>query len=117
MVEEEAFESTPALQYQQSSRSTTKALSEDLYQNFLRQDLSIGDALNSQNDFLQLSAFSKTWDCSTYVSIEDGKDLFMPGEDGTIVARLVKQQALEVGQTFTLRDGAHTVGTGKVRLV
>ena len=84
---------------------------------FLRQDLSIGDALNSQNDFLQLSAFSKTWDCSTYVSIEDGKDLFMPGEDGTIVARLVKQQALEVGQTFTLRDGAHTVGTGKVCLV
>ena len=66
---------------------------------------------------MQLSAFSKTWDCSTYVSIEDGKDLFMPGEDGTIVARLVKQQALEVGQTFTLRDGAHTVGTGKVRLV
>ena len=39
----------------------------------------------------------------------------MPGEDGTITARLIKPQVLEVGQTFTLRDAAHTVGTGKVR--
>ena len=67
--------------------------------------------------FMQLAAYSKTWDCSTYVTIEGGKDLFMPGEDGTIVARLVKPQVLEVGQTFTLRDGKHTVGTGKVRFV
>jgi len=63
---------------------------------------------------IQLAGYSKTWDCATYVSIEGGKDLLMPGEDGTIVARLVKPQVLEVGQTFTLRDASHTVGTGKV---
>ena len=38
----------------------------------------------------------------------------MPGEDGTVTVRFIKPQALEAGQTFTLRDAAHTVGTGKV---
>ena len=64
---------------------------------------------------MQLAAYSKTWNCSAYLTIEGGKDMAMPGEDGTITARLIKPQVLEVGQTFTLRDAAHTVGTGKVR--
>lgn len=63
---------------------------------------------------MQLAAYSKTWNCSAYLTIEGGKDMAMPGEDGTITARLIKPQVLEVGQTFTLRDAAHTVGTGKV---
>ena len=73
--------------------------------------------MKSPNIPTQLAGYSKTWDCATYVSIEGGKDLLMPGEDGTIVARLVKPQVLEVGQTFTLRDASHTVGTGKVRFL
>jgi len=63
---------------------------------------------------MQLAAYSKTWNCSAYLTIEGGKDMAMPGEDGTITARLIKPQVLEVGQTFTLRDASHTVGTGKV---
>ena len=75
-----------------------------------------GSYLNEvSNYFSQLAAFSKTWDCATYITIGEGKELCMPGEDGTILCRLVKPQVLEMGQTFTLRDGSNTVGTGKVR--
>ena len=65
---------------------------------------------------LQLACFSKTWNVSTYVTIEGGKDMTMPGEDGQITCRFIKPQVIEAGQTFTLRDASHTVGTGKVRL-
>jgi len=63
---------------------------------------------------LQLACFSKTWNVSTYVTIEGGKDMTMPGEDGQITCRFIKPQVIEAGQTFTLRDASHTVGTGKV---
>ena len=61
---------------------------------------------------MQLMCFSKTWDCAAYVALE-GKDMAMPGEDATMNLKLVKPMVLQEGQSFTVRDSAGTIGTGK----
>jgi len=61
----------------------------------------------------QIICFSKTWDCSSFMSIVD-KEMAMPGEDATLDLKLIKPMVLEEGQTFTIRDSNGTIGTGKV---
>jgi elongation factor Tu len=61
--------------------------------------------------------FSKTWDCATFVELENNKDMVMPGEDSTITLKFIHPMVIEKNQTFTLRDGAGTVGTGKVTML
>ena len=61
---------------------------------------------------MQLMCFSKTWDCSAFVTLVD-KDMAMPGEDAKINQRLMKPMVLEDGQSFTIRDASGTIGTGK----
>ena len=60
---------------------------------------------------MQLMCFSKTWDCAGYVQLV-GKEMALPGEDATMDIKLLKPMVLEVGQTFTIRDSAGTIGTG-----
>merc|ERR1719385_488691 len=62
---------------------------------------------------MQLMCFSKTWDCSAYISLV-GKEMALPGEDATMELKLIKPMVLEEGQTFTIRDNNGTIGTGKV---
>jgi elongation factor Tu len=62
----------------------------------------------------QVMSYSATWDISSYCGFE-GKEMVMPGEDVHMTLKLLKPMAVEKGQTFTLRDGASTIGTGKVR--
>jgi elongation factor Tu len=38
----------------------------------------------------------------------------MPGEDSTLILKLIRPMVLEKGQRFTLRDGVVTLGTGVV---
>ena len=38
---------------------------------------------------MQLMCFSKTWDCSSFMTMVD-KDMAMPGEDATIELKMVK---------------------------
>jgi len=61
--------------------------------------------------YIQMQAFSKTWDCAAQVLIP-GKDMVMPGEDATLHLKLYKPVVVEKGQRFTLRDGNTTLGTG-----
>ena len=61
---------------------------------------------------MQLMCFSKTWDCSAYISLV-GKEMALPGEDATMELKLIKPMVLEEGQTFTIRDNNGTIGTGK----
>ena len=60
---------------------------------------------------MQLMCFSKTWDCASFVKMV-GKSMAMPGEDATMDFKLLKPMVLEVGQSFTVRDSAGTIGTG-----
>lgn len=61
-----------------------------------------------------MSCFSKTWDCTTFMSLHGGKEMVMPGEDSQITMKLLKPMVLEEGQQFTIRLGKVTMGTGKV---
>ncbi len=65
----------------------------------------------------QLTLFSKTWDAPALIKLASGKEMIMPGEDGSIQVQLPKPMVLEKNQHFTLRGGGSTIGTGKVSAV
>ncbi|XP_068099698.1 elongation factor Tu, mitochondrial-like isoform X2 [Hyperolius riggenbachi] len=58
--------------------------------------------------------FSLTWDMAARVTLPQGKEMVMPGEDTSLIMTLRQPMVLEVGQRFTLRDGNKTIGTGIV---
>ncbi|CAH1230631.1 elongation factor Tu, mitochondrial-like [Branchiostoma lanceolatum] len=58
--------------------------------------------------------FSHTWNMACRVSLPEGKELVMPGEDTSLSLVLRTPMVMEPGQRFTLRDGNHTIGTGVV---
>lgn len=62
----------------------------------------------------KLTMFSKTWDAPVFIELAQGKEMLMPGEDGSISVKLAKPMVVEKNQTFTLRGGGGTIGTGKV---
>ncbi|CAL1684993.1 unnamed protein product [Lasius platythorax] len=64
-------------------------------------------------NLIQLQMFCKTWDIAVQCTVS-GKDLAMPGEDSTLILKLIRPMVLEKGQRFTLRDGVVTLGTGVV---
>ena len=64
------------------------------------------------NDKL-LSTFSRTWDCSSYVFLND-KEMVMPGESATVTCKMIKPMVMDKNQQITLRAGNSTVGTGKI---
>lgn len=64
--------------------------------------------------FAQMQMFSKTWDCAAQITIPDGKEMIMPGEDSQLILKMLRPMVLEKGQRFTLRDGCTTLGTGVV---
>jgi len=57
--------------------------------------------------------FSKTWDISCQLEIV-GKDMLMPGEDGTVKLTMLRDMWFTPGQKFTIRIENQTVGTGVV---
>ncbi|XP_029171814.1 elongation factor Tu, mitochondrial-like [Nylanderia fulva] len=64
-------------------------------------------------NLIQLQMFCKTWDIAAQCTVKD-KDMAMPGEDSTLLLKLIRPMVLEKGQRFTLRDGTQTLGTGVV---
>jgi len=62
----------------------------------------------------QVLCYSQTWDCATYVSLPEGKEMVMPGEDANINLRMNKQMTFTVGQQFTIRSAGATIASGKV---
>lgn len=65
-------------------------------------------------DGKQVLLYSQTWDCATFVTLPDGKDMAMPGEDIQMNLKLNKQMTIKAGQQFTIRSAGVTVGSGKV---
>lgn len=58
--------------------------------------------------------FSLTWDMACRITLPEGKEMVMPGEDSSLTMTLRQPMVLEKGQHFTLRDGSKTIGTGIV---
>lgn len=62
----------------------------------------------------QPQMYIRTADVSATISLPEGKDFVMPGEDASFTIKLMFDIALETGLRFTLREGSKTVGTGVV---
>nr|XP_054749246.1 elongation factor Tu, mitochondrial-like [Lytechinus pictus] len=58
--------------------------------------------------------YSYTWDAAARITLPEGKEMVMPGEDTSLEIGLKKPMVSEVGQRFTLRDGRITLGTGVI---
>lgn len=62
----------------------------------------------------QPQMYIRTGDVAATITLPEGKEFIMPGEDATITISLMFDMALEQGLRFTLREGSRTVGTGVV---
>ena len=58
--------------------------------------------------------YVRTGDVSATITLPEGKEFVMPGDDATLDVNLMFKTPLEVGLRFTLREGSRTVGTGVV---
>jgi len=58
--------------------------------------------------------FVRTCDVAAKISLPEGKEFVMPGEDSAFEMTLMHATPMEKGLRFTLREGGRTVGTGVV---
>jgi len=58
--------------------------------------------------------FFRTADITGTISLPDGKEMIMPGDNATINVELIENVVMEKGMRFAIREGGRTVGAGVV---
>jgi len=58
--------------------------------------------------------YVRTLDVTGEISLGDGREMVMPGDNVTITVELIYPVALNVGLRFAIREGGRTVGAGQV---
>ncbi|HFC8477589.1 TPA: elongation factor Tu, partial [Neisseria subflava] len=58
--------------------------------------------------------YFRTTDVTGAVTLEEGVEMVMPGENVTITVELIAPIAMEEGLRFAIREGGRTVGAGVV---
>jgi elongation factor Tu len=58
--------------------------------------------------------FIKTADVTGEVTLKEGVEMVMPGDNATFIIKLVKPSAIEEKMSFAIREGGRTVGAGIV---
>jgi len=58
--------------------------------------------------------YVRTGDVAATITLAEGKEFVMPGEDASFELTLFHEMPLEQGLRFTLREGSRTVGTGVI---
>jgi elongation factor Tu len=58
--------------------------------------------------------YIRTTDVTGDVTLPEGKEMVLPGDDTDMSVQLIHPIALEEGQRFAIREGGRTVGAGKV---
>ena len=58
--------------------------------------------------------YFRTTDVTGTVTLQEGVDMVMPGDNVTIDVELITPVAMEEGMRFAIREGGRTVGAGKV---
>ncbi|MDA9913074.1 elongation factor Tu [Candidatus Nanopelagicales bacterium] len=58
--------------------------------------------------------YIRTTDVTGVVTLPEGKEMVMPGDDTGMAVKLIQPIALEEGQRFAIREGGRTVGAGRV---
>ena len=58
--------------------------------------------------------YPRTMDCTGEISLPEGVEMVMPGDNVTITVDLIYAVALNVGLRFAIREGGRTVGAGQI---
>ena len=58
--------------------------------------------------------YFRTTDVTGVITLEDGVEMVMPGDNVNIEVELIHPIALEQGTKFSIREGGRTVGAGNV---
>ena len=58
--------------------------------------------------------YLRTMDCTGEITLPEGVEMVMPGDNVTITVELIYAVALNVGLRFAIREGGRTVGSGVV---
>jgi elongation factor Tu len=58
--------------------------------------------------------YFRTTDVTGDVSLGEGVEMVMPGDNATVAIELISPVAMEKGLRFAIREGGHTVGAGAV---
>ena len=61
--------------------------------------------------------YLRTMDCTGEITLPEGTDMVMPGDNVTINVELIYPVALNVGLRFAIREGGRTVGSGRVATI
>jgi len=56
--------------------------------------------------------FIRTMDVTGEVTLDEGVEMIMPGDNANLTVKLITPVALEVGSHFAIREGGRTVGAG-----
>ena len=58
--------------------------------------------------------YVRTTDVTGNISLPDGVEMVMPGDNLTIHVELISAIAMSIGLRFAIREGGRTVGAGQV---
>ena len=58
--------------------------------------------------------YFRTTDVTGHVTLPEGTEMFMPGDNTTMTVELIHPIAMEEGLRFAIREGGRTVGAGRV---
>jgi len=58
--------------------------------------------------------YLRTLDCTGEITLPEGTDMVMPGDNVTINVELIYPVALNLGLRFAIREGGRTVGAGQI---
>ena len=61
--------------------------------------------------------YFRTTDVTGTVTLPEGVEMCMPGDNTDMIVHLQKPIAMEVGLKFAIREGGHTVGAGRVTAI
>ncbi|MFI0777847.1 elongation factor Tu [Streptomyces sp. NPDC021212] len=61
--------------------------------------------------------YFRTTDVTGVVTLTEGTEMVMPGDNATMSVQLIQPVAMEEGLRFTIREGGRTVGAGQVTKV
>ena len=58
--------------------------------------------------------YLRTMDCTGEITLPEGTEMVMPGDNVTITVELIYPVALNIGLRFAIREGGRTVGAGQI---
>jgi elongation factor Tu len=58
--------------------------------------------------------YMRTTDVTGTITLPDGMEMVMPGDNISVSIELIQPVAMEKGQRFAIREGGHTVGAGVI---